>query len=113
MLDGNGISFNAAELDIILEPSDFYETLIENIKFANEQIYITSLYIGNGQKETVLYEEIGNFLSRGGTATIIVDWNRGQRGKKNSTIGKLRKFVELYPDTFKLKVCFYPKNIFQ
>ena len=101
----NGIGLSASEISILGEPIEFYEQLISNIENAKNNIILSSLYIGNGDKETRLYNAIEDFLSRGGKALIILDFNRGQRGKISSkTI--LQSIQSKYPESLTLKVSF-------
>ena len=101
LADGIGLASN--EIEILSEPGEFYSRLIENIRSAEKELILTSLYIGNGEKESKLYDEIDKFLERGGNATIILDYNRGQRGKKSS-IENLRQSMLKYPETLKVYV---------
>ena len=64
---------------------------------------LSSLYIGNGEKEERLYTAIEDFLARGGKALIILDYNRGQRGKLSSR-AFLSEIKQKYPGNLKLKV---------
>ena len=101
----NGIGLSASEISILGEPIEFYEQLISNIENAKNNIILSSLYIGNGDKEARLYNAIEDFLSRGGKALIILDFNRGQRGKISSkTI--LQSIQSKYPESLTLKVSF-------
>lgn len=101
----NGIGLSASEISILGEPIEFYEQLISNIENAKNNIILSSLYIGNGDKEARLYNAIEDFLSRGGEALIILDFNRGQRGKISSkTI--LQSIQSKYPESLTLKVSF-------
>ena len=68
----NGIGLSASEISILGEPIEFYEQLISNIENAKNNIILSSLYIGNGDKEAKLYNAIEDFLSRGGKALIIL-----------------------------------------
>ena len=99
----NGIPLSASQISILGEPTEFYDQLINNIENAKNNIILSSLYIGNGEKEARLYNAIEDFLSRGGDALIILDFNRGQRGKISSkTI--LQSIQQKYPDRLTLKV---------
>jgi len=84
------------------EPIEFFEQLINNIQNAKNNIILSSLYIGNGDKEARLYNAIEDFLSRGGKALIILDFNRGQRGKISSKT-TLQSIQTKYPASLTLK----------
>ena len=104
MLSTPGIPFSVDEISVLSEPAEFYDRLIENIRAAQREIYLTSLYIGNGEKESTLYKELELFLDRGGRATVVVDWNRGQRGGKRSTFSLLKQILKKHPDALSVKV---------
>ena len=108
----NGIGLSASEISILGEPIEFYEQLISNIENAKNNIILSSLYIGNGDKEARLYNAIEDFLSRGGKALIILDFNRGQRGKISSkTI--LQSIQTKYPSSLTLKVSIFYLRLFK
>ena len=102
----NGIGLSASEISILGEPVEFFEQLINNIQNAKNNIILSSLYIGNGDKEARLYNAIEDFLSRGGKALIILDFNRGQRGKISSKT-TLQSIQTKYPASLTLKVSFF------
>ena len=102
-----GISISADEVSVLETPGEFFERLVQNISEARDRIVLTSLYIGNGEKEKKIYHEIESFAARGGHVTIIIDWNRGQRGRRNSSLHRLWDIKDKYPQNFILKVVFF------
>jgi len=99
-----GISISADEVSVLETPGQFFERLVQNISEARDRIVLTSLYIGNGEKEKKIYHEIESFAARGGHVTIIIDWNRGQRGRRNSSLHRLWDIKDKYPQNFILKL---------
>jgi len=111
MFGTGGIPLSADEISILSEPEMFHSKLIQNIKNAKNRIILTSLYIGNGEMENQIYQEIEHFIERGGKATIIIDWNRGQRGKKKSTLSRLKSILAKYGDSHPESLKFYVRKI--
>uniref|UniRef100_A0A4W3K715 CDP-diacylglycerol--glycerol-3-phosphate 3-phosphatidyltransferase n=1 Tax=Callorhinchus milii TaxID=7868 RepID=A0A4W3K715_CALMI len=85
-----GIS--GSQVKILHSPSEFYETIKEQIKVAKKRIVMASLYLGTGPLEQELVDCIEETLERSREAalasdlrvSILLDCTRGSRGKKNS-----------------------------
>lgn len=82
-----GFPVNGSKITIIEEPSEFYSTLLEKCKTAENRIVLSSLYIGNGKLENKLIDTIEETLDANDgnvKISILIDYMRGSRGKQNS-----------------------------
>ena len=104
LVNGPAIPVDGDDVRVLSTPAEFYERLIQNISQARDRLVITSLYIGNGELEEKLYNEIERFLERGGSATIIVDHGRGLRGDKKSTYARCLKMYKQFHHNLTLGV---------
>ncbi|XP_014248219.1 CDP-diacylglycerol--glycerol-3-phosphate 3-phosphatidyltransferase, mitochondrial [Cimex lectularius] len=79
-------SINGDQVSVLHQPEDFYRTILKECKNAKERIMLASLYVGTGALEKKLVETIGTRLKEeiGLKVNILIDANRGSRGKVNS-----------------------------
>ena len=72
---------NAESIDILSTPNEFYESLIENASRANDRILLSTLYIGQGEREQNLVQTIENTLQRNPDLqfSMIMDCSRATR----------------------------------
>ncbi|XP_050536024.1 CDP-diacylglycerol--glycerol-3-phosphate 3-phosphatidyltransferase, mitochondrial [Daktulosphaira vitifoliae] len=78
---------NACNIKLLRSPSEFYQTLIEQCSNVKSRIVIASLYIGTGKQEVFLINTIKKMLDKipDLSVRILLDANRGSRGKENSS----------------------------
>eukprot|EP00041_Stephanoeca_diplocostata_P033076 m.1082685 g.1082685 ORF g.1082685 m.1082685 type:complete len:535 (-) comp24267_c0_seq14:2184-3788(-) len=79
-------SMHGKNIRVLESPTEFYDSLIRNIRNAETRIVLASLYLGNGPKEDVIVDEIRIAMDRcpGIKVRVLVDQTRGTRGKKSS-----------------------------
>ena len=72
---------NADDIEILSTPTEFYERLIENASNANDRILISTLYIGQGEREKNLVSTIENTLKTNPNlkVSMIMDCSRSTR----------------------------------
>uniref|UniRef100_T1J1T8 CDP-diacylglycerol--glycerol-3-phosphate 3-phosphatidyltransferase n=1 Tax=Strigamia maritima TaxID=126957 RepID=T1J1T8_STRMM len=72
---------------VLNSPKEFYQTILTQIRKAKRRITLSSLYLGTGQLERELVEELDNTLNRADSRVqmlIVLDYTRGSRGRSNS-----------------------------
>ncbi|KAL1129475.1 hypothetical protein AAG570_014001 [Ranatra chinensis] len=71
---------------VINHPNEFYNALLDKCKSSKKRIALASLYLGTGPLETKLVETLDSRLGQinGLKVNILLDANRGSRGKLNS-----------------------------
>ncbi|KAE9547395.1 hypothetical protein FO519_009391 [Halicephalobus sp. NKZ332] len=89
--DKPSIFVDPNDIHFIKTPTEFYETIIERIRTAKKQIIFASLYLGTGELETKLVEELKTALEKNPELKIyiLLDYLRGTRGaplKSSSTM---------------------------
>ncbi|KYO41014.1 CDP-diacylglycerol--glycerol-3-phosphate 3-phosphatidyltransferase, mitochondrial isoform B [Alligator mississippiensis] len=99
-----GIS--SSHVKVLSSPTEFYELLKAQIKAAKQRVVMASLYLGTGflEQELVdcLEEMLDGSLQASGSSSdlrvsILLDFTRGSRGRKNSRtmlLPLLRRFPE-------------------
>ncbi|XP_015912988.2 CDP-diacylglycerol--glycerol-3-phosphate 3-phosphatidyltransferase, mitochondrial isoform X2 [Parasteatoda tepidariorum] len=104
-------SVSSRNIQILQEPSDFFEKLKDLSRTATKRITLASLYIGNGALEKELISSINEGLqnSNGGLQVkILLDYTRGSRGKENSRT-LLLPLLNHYPSQFNVSLYHTPK----
>ncbi|XP_055591857.1 CDP-diacylglycerol--glycerol-3-phosphate 3-phosphatidyltransferase, mitochondrial-like isoform X1 [Uranotaenia lowii] len=73
-------------IDVICDPSSFYNTLLEKCSKAQHRIMLASLYLGIGNLETRLVDAISDNMKRNLQlkVDVLLDFTRGTRGERNS-----------------------------
>ncbi|ETN59812.1 cdp-diacylglycerol--serine o-phosphatidyltransferase [Anopheles darlingi] len=73
-------------IEVIREPTAFYNTLLEKCTTARRRIMLASLYLGTGSLETRLVHAIHENLQRNDRlrVSVLLDFTRGTRGVSNS-----------------------------
>ncbi|XP_073999394.1 phosphatidylglycerophosphate synthase 1 [Rhodnius prolixus] len=81
-----GFSLHGDQITILHKPEEFYDTLLERCRNAKFRIMLASLYIGTGPMEEKLIQTINERVNDLGhmKVNILLDANRGSRGKINS-----------------------------
>lgn len=60
--EGNPVfAVDASQIEILGDPSTFYENIIEGIRRAKKRILISSLYIGIGSMETKIVDQAAHY----------------------------------------------------
>ncbi|XP_054719882.1 CDP-diacylglycerol--glycerol-3-phosphate 3-phosphatidyltransferase, mitochondrial-like isoform X2 [Uloborus diversus] len=98
-------------IQILKEPSEFFQKLKEYSTSAKKRITLASLYIGTGVLEKELVSCIQNCLdvSKGNVKVhILVDYTRGSRGKENTRTLFL-PLLKLYHPQMKVSLYHTPK----
>lgn len=74
------------QIEIIHEPSKFYETLVQKSAEARERIVLASLYLGTGHLESAFVQTIRKNLQNNEAlkVNVLLDFTRGTRGEVNS-----------------------------
>jgi CDP-diacylglycerol---glycerol-3-phosphate 3-phosphatidyltransferase len=77
---------NGKCVKVIKEPSEFYETILNQATHAKSRISLASLYLGVGKLETDLIKAMQTNVSRNPNLEInfLLDYTRGTRGVQNS-----------------------------
>ncbi|XP_035218716.1 CDP-diacylglycerol--glycerol-3-phosphate 3-phosphatidyltransferase, mitochondrial-like [Stegodyphus dumicola] len=78
---------SSKHIQVLKEPSEFFEKLKELSKSSRKRITLASLYIGTGPLEKELVSSIEEGLEKSeGTlkVQILIDYTRGSRGKENT-----------------------------
>lgn len=73
-------------IEVIYEPSAFYNTLVSKCAVAKRRIMLASLYLGIGSKESQLVNAIHDNMKQNLQlkVDVLLDFTRGTRGEKNS-----------------------------
>lgn len=73
-------------IEVIHEPQQFYETLIQKMASAKERIVLASLYLGTGPLENNIIQVLRKSLKRQPNlrVSLLLDFTRGTRGEVNS-----------------------------
>ncbi|XP_030064504.1 CDP-diacylglycerol--glycerol-3-phosphate 3-phosphatidyltransferase, mitochondrial isoform X2 [Microcaecilia unicolor] len=81
-----GIS--GSQVRVLSSPMDFYDVMKTQIKLAKRRVVLASLYLGTGPLEQALVDSIQESLESSRLSSlrvsILLDFTRGSRGKKNS-----------------------------
>ncbi|XP_058811810.1 CDP-diacylglycerol--glycerol-3-phosphate 3-phosphatidyltransferase, mitochondrial isoform X2 [Topomyia yanbarensis] len=74
------------QIDVIYEPTVFYNTLVGKCATAKRRIMLASLYLGVGNLETRLVDAIHDNMRKNVhlQVDVLLDFTRGTRGEKNS-----------------------------
>ncbi|XP_056406165.1 CDP-diacylglycerol--glycerol-3-phosphate 3-phosphatidyltransferase, mitochondrial isoform X2 [Hyla sarda] len=106
-----GIS--SLNVKILSSPAEFYQVMKAQVKTANKRIVMASLYLGTGVLEQELVDCIEETLQRTGKTdlqvSILLDYTRGSRGKKNSRT-MLLPLLRRYPDRVRVSL-FHTPNL--
>ncbi|XP_054726594.1 CDP-diacylglycerol--glycerol-3-phosphate 3-phosphatidyltransferase, mitochondrial [Anastrepha obliqua] len=74
------------QIQIIHEPQNFYETLVQRSAAARERIVLASLYLGTGHLENAFVQTLRSSLQQQSSlrVNVLLDFTRGTRGDVNS-----------------------------
>ncbi|XP_056190150.1 CDP-diacylglycerol--glycerol-3-phosphate 3-phosphatidyltransferase, mitochondrial isoform X2 [Falco biarmicus] len=110
-----GIS--SSHVKVLSSPAEFYELLKVQIKTAKQRVVMASLYLGTGllEQELVdcLEETLEKSLQTKGSSnlrvSILLDYTRGSRGRKNSRT-MLIPLLQRFPDQVRVSL-FHTPNL--
>ncbi|XP_075072819.1 CDP-diacylglycerol--glycerol-3-phosphate 3-phosphatidyltransferase, mitochondrial isoform X2 [Mixophyes fleayi] len=106
-----GIS--SSKVKILSTPSEFYQVIKTQVKTAKKRIILASLYLGTGPLEQDLVDCIEETLISARSSdlqvSILLDFTRGSRGKKNSRT-MLLPLLRRYPDRVRVSL-FHTPNL--
>lgn len=100
----------ANNINILYEPQQFYDTLLQECIQAKQRITLVSLYIGNGNLEAKLISTLLNnkSLSKGELKlNILLDYTRGSRYEKNSRV-MLQPLLQKHEDNCNISLYHTP-----
>ncbi|GMS80207.1 hypothetical protein PENTCL1PPCAC_2382 [Pristionchus entomophagus] len=95
-----GLEFcvDANSIRIIETPSEFFDLIIERIGSAKKRVYLSSLYLGSGKRETAIVDGLSSRLDENEAldVRILLDFLRGTRGEKEgkSSTSLLKKIAD-------------------
>lgn len=102
------MELDQSHVDIVAHdaPEDFYRELRRLIGGAKEHLVISALYLGSGEKEQDLLNDITSALEKNDKLSVLVilDHSRARRGEKSS-IDLLSPLVDKFSS--RIQVCFY------
>ncbi|CAI9538966.1 unnamed protein product, partial [Staurois parvus] len=106
-----GIS--SSNVKILSTPTEFYQVMKAQVKAAKRRITMASLYLGTGPLEQELVDCIEDALCSTECedlqVSILLDYTRGSRGKKNSR-SMLLPLLRKYPDRVRVSL-FHTPNL--
>ncbi|XP_029454996.1 CDP-diacylglycerol--glycerol-3-phosphate 3-phosphatidyltransferase, mitochondrial [Rhinatrema bivittatum] len=110
-----GIS--SSQVQVLSSPTEFYNVLKAQIKVAKRRVVLASLYLGTGALEQALVDSIQETLESSQLSnlpsslrvSILLDFTRGSRGKKNSRT-MLLPLLQKFPDQLQVSL-FHTPNL--
>ncbi|XP_075436132.1 CDP-diacylglycerol--glycerol-3-phosphate 3-phosphatidyltransferase, mitochondrial isoform X2 [Ascaphus truei] len=106
-----GISSSCVK--VLSSPSEFYQVMKAQVKTARKRIVMASLYLGTGPMEQELVDSIEEILrcpeSSDLHVSILLDFTRGSRGRKNSRT-MLLPLLRRYPGRMRVSL-FHTPNL--
>ncbi|KAI8909714.1 hypothetical protein EDD86DRAFT_206132 [Gorgonomyces haynaldii] len=91
----------SAAIQLIEEPHEFKQQLLNGIKTAKDRIYLASLYIGHS--ETDLLQTLDQQLKTTSVqVTILMDYFRGTRNDGGSSLQLVEQLKQKYPKRVKI-----------
>lgn len=101
---------NFKNITILTEPQQFYNAILGGCKAAKDRITLVSLYLGNGNLEEKLVDNIlknENFTNGTLKVNVLLDFTRGSRFKHNSR-KLLKPLLEKNEDTCEVSLYHTP-----
>ena len=80
---------NGSKIQVIQEPSEFFDILKQQARYARKRIVLASLYLGTGSLENELVSCIDDAIQKQDPANklqveVLLDYTRGSRDSVNS-----------------------------
>ncbi|KAL0232894.1 hypothetical protein GEMRC1_011641 [Eukaryota sp. GEM-RC1] len=84
------IPVNSQNISVLVNPTDFYDSIISHIRNAKHRIFISALYFGTGQLEQTIITELESALKKNPNLSVnlIFDHRRLLRGFGKSSSGR-------------------------
>lgn len=98
--ENRAFPLRSSDCATITSPTEFYETILENIENARSMITLTSLYIGTGEKEQHMVDALRRACEKRPTlrVRIVLDHSRGTRGGKDSSASLMAPLCDALGD---------------
>lgn len=99
------------DVQVIQEPTEFFDILKEQARRAQKRIVLASLYLGTGKLEQELVSTIHNSVQRHGEGKlqveVLLDFTRGSRGDINSRT-MLLPLLKEFDNQVQVSLCHSP-----
>ncbi|KZP08715.1 hypothetical protein FIBSPDRAFT_938822 [Athelia psychrophila] len=104
-----GFSIHAKDVNVLSEPQQFYQKLLDMIRRAQNRIFISSLYIGSADRE--LIDTLSDALKSNARLEVYLqlDLNRSTRPGASSTARVLLPLLKEFPERFHVSLFRSPK----
>ncbi|KAL8710964.1 MAG: hypothetical protein Q9220_004563 [cf. Caloplaca sp. 1 TL-2023] len=103
------IDIQADQIDVLVGPQEFYETLKQKIRSARRRIYLSTLYIGKSEDELIstIHEALANNPKL--KVSILTDALRGTREDPSSSCASLlAPLITAFPDRVEIRMYHTP-----
>ncbi|RXN02186.1 CDP-diacylglycerol--glycerol-3-phosphate 3-phosphatidyltransferase, mitochondrial [Acipenser ruthenus] len=106
---------SGGQVHVLHSPDEFYQIMKANIKTAKRRVVMASLYLGTGPLEQELVDCLQEALKRSREermapdlkVSILLDYSRGSRGKKNSR-SMLLPLLQRFPGQMRVSLYHTP-----
>ncbi|KAK6479724.1 CDP-diacylglycerol--glycerol-3-phosphate 3-phosphatidyltransferase [Huso huso] len=106
---------SGGQVHVLHSPDEFYQIMKANIKTAKRRVVMASLYLGTGPLEQELVDCLQEALKRSREermtpdlkVSILLDYSRGSRGKKNSR-SMLLPLLQRFPGQMRISLYHTP-----
>ncbi|KND04806.1 CDP-diacylglycerol--glycerol-3-phosphate 3-phosphatidyltransferase [Spizellomyces punctatus DAOM BR117] len=99
---------NPGNVTILDEPQDFYGAIERGISTAKRRIVLASLYLGAGEGRVRDALKTALTKNKDLEVHILLDYFRGTRGPKDSSVSLLSPLVQAYPERVKISLYHTP-----
>eukprot|EP01064_Diplonema_japonicum_P028196 TRINITY_DN4267_c0_g2_i1.p1 TRINITY_DN4267_c0_g2~~TRINITY_DN4267_c0_g2_i1.p1 ORF type:complete len:540 (+),score=50.74 TRINITY_DN4267_c0_g2_i1:65-1621(+) len=82
---------DGGKVEVLSQPEEFLESVVEKIETAEKRIIIATLYLGTSAKCSRIVRAMESALKRNPSlkATVLVDYGRGQRKENNESVATM------------------------
>ncbi|XP_043924098.1 CDP-diacylglycerol--glycerol-3-phosphate 3-phosphatidyltransferase, mitochondrial [Protopterus annectens] len=106
---------SSSQVKVLFSPAEFYNTMKDSIKVAKKRVVMASLYLGTGSLEQELVNCLQQALELSVQenqisslrVSVLLDFTRGSRGKKNSRT-MLLPLLKKFPDQIRISLYHTP-----
>ncbi|KAM4664675.1 CDP-diacylglycerol--glycerol-3-phosphate 3-phosphatidyltransferase, mitochondrial [Discoglossus pictus] len=106
-------AISSSSVKVLSTPAEFYQVMKAQVKMAKKRIIMASLYLGTGHLEQELVDSIEDRLGCSDSpdlqVSILLDYTRGSRGRKNSRT-MLLPLLCRFPDNVRVSL-FHTPNL--